>query len=40
MGMPIWGKWANDQDSGAQLQAQTELRMEKIRQAVTEIWVP
>ena len=43
MGRPIWDKWANDHDA-AQLEAQTirnsiELRTEKIRQAVTEIWV-
>ena len=45
MGKPIWGKCANDHDS-AQLYTCTgldnsiELRTEKIRQAVTEIWIP
>ena len=39
MGKPIWGKWlwrctTTGQDNS------TELRMEKIHQAVTEIWVP
>ena len=40
MGKPIWGKWANDHNS-AQLEVWTlPQNFEKIRQAVTEIWVP
>ena len=39
MGKPIWGKWPW-QCTTTGLDDSTELRMEKIRQAVTEIWVP
>ena len=39
MGKPIWGKWPY-QCTTAGLDNSTELRAEKIHQAVTEIWVP
>ena len=41
MGKPKWGKWANHHEcTTTGLDNSTELWMEKIRQAVTEIWVP
>ena len=39
MGKPIWGKWPW-RCTTTGLDNSTELRMEKIHQAVTEIWVP